>query len=201
MWHDVKQGSDEWHTLRVGKVTSSNAGLFMANSPGAFGDPAKRYALSVALERITGEQQEGYSNEHMQRGIEQEPIARMLYEEWSFSTVTNGGFFDLGDYGDSPDGLIDDGLVEIKCVTPFVHYANMRRGEPDPAYRWQIISHLECTGLEWCDFVSYCSAFPEQSRLIVYRVNADDVVNDLAALRERREKFLELVKSIQKALA
>ncbi len=42
----------------------------------------------------------------------------MLYEIERNVDVTHGGFFDLGDYGDSPDGLVErDGVIEIKSVT------------------------------------------------------------------------------------
>ena len=118
IWHDVEQNGEEWDALRLGKATASNFGLIMANDGKAFGEPAKRYAIQLALEQIKGCKSEfGFSNEHMERGHEQEPIARMLYEEMNFVDVDNGGFFDHETYGDSPDGLVgQDGLVEIKSV-------------------------------------------------------------------------------------
>lgn len=107
IWHDVEQNGEEWDALRLGKATASNFGLIMANEGKAFGEPAKRYALQLALEQIKGCKSEfGFSNDHMERGHEQEPIARMLYEEMNFVDVDNGGFFDHETYGDSPDGLV-----------------------------------------------------------------------------------------------
>ncbi|WP_181995331.1 hypothetical protein [Arsenophonus endosymbiont of Bemisia tabaci] len=35
-------------------------------------------------------------------------MARMLYEIERNADVTNGGFFDLGDYGDSPDAHVEN---------------------------------------------------------------------------------------------
>lgn len=64
-----------------------------------FGELAKRYALQIALEIIKGKKSEfSFTNEHMQRGHKQEPIARTLYELERDIDVTHGGFFDLGDY-------------------------------------------------------------------------------------------------------
>jgi hypothetical protein len=197
-WIDVKQNTDEWHALRLGKATSSKYPCIMSNEDRAFGDPAKRYALQLALERITGDKAEfSFSNEHMERGHEQEPVARILYEDAHFVEVTNGGFFDCGEYGDSPDGLVgEDGIVEIKSVIAPVHYATMRRGSFDPSYRWQLIGHLECTERQWVDFVSYCSDFPEALQLRIYRLNRDDCADEINRLRKRRESFLSLVHDI-----
>jgi hypothetical protein len=196
-WHDVDHNTPEWDALRLGKATASGYAKFMANYGKAFGDPALRYALQIALERVTGRKSEySFTNEHMERGHEQEPIARLLYEEQHFVDVSKGGFFDWGDWGDSPDGLVDDdGVVEIKCVIAPVHHANIRRGCADPAYKWQRVGHLDGTRREWVDFVSYCADYPEHQQLVVYRTYRGEVETELAQLAERREQFLALVRN------
>jgi hypothetical protein len=197
IYHDVEQNSEEWESLRLGKATASNYAKFMANFGKAFGDPADRYALQLALERVTGRRAEhSFKTDDMERGHEQEPLARLMYEELHFVDVQNGGFFDWGDWGDSPDGLIDDdGTLEIKCVTAAVHEANIRRGKPDPAYKWQIVGHLDGTGREWNDFASYCSDYPEWNQLVVFRTYRHEVSEELAQLAERREQFIELIRT------
>lgn len=200
IFHDVEQNTDVWMALRCGKATASNFACFMANYGAAFGEPAKKYALQIALERTTGRKAEfSFSNQHTERGHEQEPIARMLYEEENFTTVANGGFFDCGEYGDSPDGLIaKDGVLEIKSVIAPVHFATLTRRSFDPSYRWQLVGHLDCTGRQWVDFASYCADFPEDKQLIVHRLTRDDCAEDLKRLAERRAEFLGLVaKTIQ----
>lgn len=200
IWHNIQQNSEEWEQLRLGKVTASNFGTIMANNGGAFGEPAKRYALQLALEIINNQKAEySFTNQHMERGHEQEPIARMLYENEYFIDVTNGGFFDCGDYGDSPDGLVnDDGVIEIKSVIASTHYATLKRNSFDPSYKWQLIGHLDCTGRDWVDFISYCSDFPEHKQLIVYRLNRSDCEQDIERLINRRNQFIELVKNTVK---
>lgn len=194
-FHDVQQNTEEWQALRTGKVTASNFACFMANYGKAFGEPAQRYALQIALERLTGKKAEhSFSNEHMERGHEQEPVAKILYAEETFSDVLHGGFFDCGEYGDSPDARIgDSGLLEVKSVIAPTHYATIQRGSFDPAYKWQLVGHLDCTGREWVDFVSYCSDFPEGSQLFIHRLTRDQCRDELAMLQERRAQFLELV--------
>jgi len=202
IFHDIPQNTDEWMQLRLGKATASKFGCFMANDGKAFGDPAKDFALQLALELATGKKAEfSFSNDHTERGHEQEPVARMLYEEQNFVDVTNGGFFDWGDYGDSPDGLVnEDGVLEVKSVVAKTHYATLRRGTYDPAYRWQLVGHLDCTGRKWVDFASYCSDFPENKQLIVYRLNRFECEEEIKRLNERRKEFLAFVQQIRGAI-
>ena len=105
--------SDEWFDLRGGRLTSSKLGVIMANFGKSFGEPAKKYAVNIAIEQITGNPiASTYTNDHMQRGHDQEPIARMMYESEQFCDVTNGGFFESEFIGCSPDGLVgDDGVI------------------------------------------------------------------------------------------
>ncbi|HGJ5882011.1 YqaJ viral recombinase family protein [Arsenophonus sp.] len=194
-WYDVEQNTAAWNELRTGKVTASQFGCFMANQGKTFGEPAKRYALQIALEIIKGKKSEfSFTNGHMQRGHEQEPIARMLYEQKKEVLVTGGGFFDWGDYGDSPDGLVgNDGAIEIKSVIAPVHYETLKRKTFDPAYKWQLIGHLDCTERDWVDFVSYCADFPKEKQLIVYRLARKDCQDEINQLRLRRKDFLNLI--------
>ncbi len=174
-WIDVEQNTDEWLDMRIAKVTGSAVGKIMANYGKAFGEPAKKAAITIARELVTGKRSmiEGYSNAHMERGHEQEPIARGLYEDLTFCDVSNGGFYDNGLTGCSPDGLVnDDGLIEIKSVIDTTHFATMQRDSFDPAYRWQLYFNLKESGREWIDFVSYCADFPEQTQLFVHRIHA-----------------------------
>lgn len=196
-FHDVPQNTDAWQALRLGKATASNYGCFMANYGAAFGEPAKRYALQIALERLTGKKAEfSFSNEHMERGHEQEPIARQLYEEENFCTVKNGGFFCWKTHGDSPDGLVgDDGVVEFKSVIAPTHFANIQRGTFDPAYKWQLIGHLSDTTRQWVDFTSYCSDFPEGAQLFIHRLHRKDCADELGMLKKRRDEFQNLITS------
>lgn len=196
-WHDVEQNSPEWDELKLGKASSSSYSKFMANLGKPFGEPALRYALQLALEQTTGRKAEhSFRNDDMDRGHEQEPLARMLYEEQFFVDVTNGGFFDWDTHGDSPDGLIDtDGVLEIKSVIASTHEANIKRGKPDPAYKWQIVGHFDGTGRDWVEFASFCSDYPDHLQLVVYRTYRNEVEAELAQLAERRAEFLELVQT------
>lgn len=164
----------------------------------AFGAPAKKYAVNIALEQIQGRPLEldEFVNAHMERGLEQEPIARMAYDEKYFVEVANGGFFSEGWIGVSPDGLVGDaGMVEIKSVVPSTHSANVARQSYDPAYRWQVLGQLRYTGRKWLDFVSYCADYPEGKQLYVCRLKAENFLAEFRAMDKRIALFKELVDS------
>lgn len=197
---DIEQNSDEWYQLRAGKLTGSGFGKIMSNFGKAFGDPAKKYASNIAIEQLTGKAiSSDYSNAHMERGHEQEPIARMMYEDEFFCEVTNGGFFDCGFVGVSPDGLVsDDGVIEIKSVVPSVHHANLKRQSFDPSYKWQLVGNLFFTKRKWIDFISFCADFPDGKRLYTCRLEADDLHQEFEMLAARIEQFSDLVEATKK---
>jgi hypothetical protein len=200
--HQIEQNTDEWLALRAGKITGSDAAKIMANYGKAFGEPAKKLAITLAIERLTGRPAgETYSNEHMARGHEQEPIARQLYEAEVFCDVEAGGFFDNGTTGCSPDGLADDGLIEIKCVLPHVHFPRIKTGTFDPTYRWQLAHNLRESGCEWIDYVSYSSGFTEAKQLFICRVPRDEFEQEFAQMAERYGDFEALVQDAMRVAA
>lgn len=193
-FHDIDQNTEEWMQLRAGKLTGSSFGKIMSNFGKAFGEPAKKLAMNIATEQITGKAiSSGYTNEHMERGHEQEPVARMLYEETTFSDVLNGGFYDCGHIGCSPDGRVDEGLIEIKSVIPNVHLDVIKKQSYSNAYKWQLIGNMYHTGAEFIDFVSYCADFPEGKRLYICKLTRDKFKAEFDMLVSRESKFLALV--------
>ena len=203
MWHNIQQNNDEWLDLRIGKVTGSSIGKVMANFGKAFGAPAKRLAINLAVERITGKRvkKDDYKNAHMDRGHEEEPLARMLYEDTYFVDVENGGFYDNGKTGCSPDGIVlGQGLVEIKSVIATTHYSTIKRGGYDPSYKWQYLFNIRESALNWLDFVSYCSSYVEHKKLYVYRIKKAAIVRELEKMELRLAKFELVIESIMKEM-
>jgi hypothetical protein len=202
-FHDVEQNTEAWEDLRAGKITSSPLGKVMANEGAAFGKPAKDYAVSICIERMTGRKLSGgFSNSHTDRGHAQEPLARMAYEDQTFSEVSNGGFFDLGDIGCSPDGLVyGDGLIEIKSVIPSVHYENLSRQSFDPTYKWQLFANLKFTQREWIDFISFCEDFPEEKQLYVCRIYRGQLVEEFKRIDKRLDEFRRMIDKTYKQIS
>lgn len=199
---DVEQNTDEWDALRVGKITSSALSSVMANYGKAFGEPAKKYAVSIALGQITGQvDSSGYKNADMDRGHEQEPLARLAYEAQVFTNVKNGGFFYYPDLGCSPDGLVgDDGLIEIKCAIPSIHYERVRKQTYDSAYKWQLIGNMKISNRNWIDFISYCPEFPPDKRLYIVRLFASQFKDEFSMIDVRLNEFRALIIQTKKTI-
>ena len=205
--HPVEQNTDNpcpccqktWMDLRAGKVTGSSIGKVMANYGKAFGEPAKRLAVNIAVHELSGQSTPNdYTNSHMERGHIEEPIARELYEADQFVDVQPGGFFEDGWLGCSPDGLIvKEGVIEIKSVTNPPHYACIKRGSYDISYKWQLIFNLWVSKCSWIDFVSYCGTFTENRKLFVHRLNMNDVEDDVSKIKKRLFEFRSLIDEIK----
>lgn len=157
--HLIEQNSEEWLKLRSGKFTASTfADLFATKTTQAY----KKAIRKVVFERLTGESPESFSNDWMNRGHELEPIARKEYEDYTFNTVSDGGFFEYNEWvGASPDGLIgEDGLIELKCpaYNTFIDY--LINNKLPSEYLYQVQGQLFVTGRKWCDFTAYHPKLP-----------------------------------------
>lgn len=194
-FHDIQQNSEEWFQLRAGKLTSSNLKVVMAHYGKKFAEPAQSYASKIALEQITGlPLLDGFTNYHTDRGNEQEPIARELYEATTFQDTSNGGFFESAFIGCSPDFLVgDNGLGEIKSVIANIHYKNVERQNIPPAHKWQIIGNLKFTSRDWIDSISYCADYPIGKQLFIHRVYKEEFEEEFKQIDDRISQFKLLV--------
>jgi hypothetical protein len=134
----------------------------------------------------------------MERGIELEDDARQLYSDMTFTDVKPGQFWTKDRFGASPDGLADDGLIEIKCPKYSTHFAQMIKGGYDLTYKWQIIGQMWVTDRPWCDFVSYCPDMPHDKQLYIYRVERDP--EEEKKMIERLNEFVTIVDNYIKHL-
>jgi hypothetical protein len=170
----VIQGSQEWFDARCGRATSSEFSAIIAKGEGK---TRSAYLRRVVAERLTGKSCETYKNAHMERGQEQEPMARLAYEAAIDDFVEQVGFVShpVLMAGCSPDFLVGlDGGGEIKCVLPHIHVETMLRGGFPPEHRAQIQGSLWVTGRRWWDFCSYSPDMPKHLRLYRFRVTREE---------------------------
>ena len=117
--HNVEQGTEEWHRLRESLYTGSNA-----------------YKLLITNDnnycKAGGKEWNG--NYYTDRGHILEHQAIKLYEAIKHIKVENVGFVTNSKYpksGYSPDGLIEDRTIEVKCFNEERHKANYKEVEPE----------------------------------------------------------------------
>lgn len=193
------QGTPEWFAARLGRATGSKFSDVLAGGKGL---TRKAYAVQLALEIVTGKQAETFTNQAMQDGTEQEPIARALYEAYTGNFVDEVGFclHDSMECGVSPDGLInEDGGLEIKCPKASTHAGYLAIPAEPSAYTAQIQGCMWVTGRSWWDFVSYHPDFPENAQLIVRRIKRDSdyIVKLEQAVKAFRNEVMEEVSIIK----
>lgn len=169
----VEQGTPEWLSMRLGKLTASRMADVMATTKSGPSASRRNYLAQLVAERMTGQPGESFTNSAMAWGTEHEPLARAEYEMLHDVMVDQVDFVDhptIAMCGASPDGLVfDTGLVEIKCPNTATHIDYLLAGCPPAKYQAQMALQMLCTGREWCDFVSYDPRMPEKHRLFVVR--------------------------------
>lgn len=171
------QQSPEWFAARLGKATASRFKDVLATIKNGEAATRRNYRMQLVVERLTGQKEEGYTNQAMSWGNDNEPLARIAYEVQSGMIVTQVDFIAHPALmaGASPDGLIDaDGGIEIKC--PFqsaVHIETIQSGMPSE-HMPQVQGAMWITGRQWWDFVSYDPRMPEHLQLYVQRIERDD---------------------------
>lgn len=177
---DFPQGSEEWRAARAGRVTASNVSKVLSRSRDRKSEGATRanYKARIIAEILTGRPQEDdYTNEDMEGGIELEPLARAAYEDRVDELVDQVGFVvhpRMDRAGASPDGLVGPkGMVQIKCPKAATHISYLRGKVVPSKYEPQMTWELETCERDWSDFVSYCPAFPRPLDLFVVRLQLD----------------------------
>lgn len=191
---DFAQGSEEWHKLRLGKITASSFDKLLGTKMAR-----NKYLCQKASERhtMTRSDSSKYTNYHMERGNLYEQIARDTYTNKTFDEVRQVGLIQLDDdIVCSPDGLVgNDGIIEIKIHDSDIYFEKVElldrkglKGIPK-LYYTQIQVNLYISGRSWCDYVLYNPIHDDvKTGMYIYRVKRD-------------EAFIETIKAtIEKAV-
>lgn len=204
IYHDIPQKSVEWFTARLGLATASCFDKIITPAKCELSKSSSAYANQLIGEMITRENTEKFENYWMERGIETEDEAAASYQAIVDCELDRGGFLtnDAMTIGASPDRRIVSGGkvvggVEIKCPSPGVHIANLKRGAIDPCYIPQVQGQMLIGGFEFVDWFSYHPAMLP----VLIRIHRDDeycakLEGALAAFIEQIEDTISQLKSI-----
>ncbi|NLA25273.1 MAG: YqaJ viral recombinase family protein [Bacteroidales bacterium] len=166
--HNMEQRSDEWFAIKKGKASASRA-----QAIGNGGKGLENYVIEIMAEYYSIAERENYINEHMQRGIELEPIAKQVYELEHDCEVREIGFAEYNEYiGCSPDGLVGkDGMIEIKCPCDRIYLGILINEKIDSGYEWQCQMNMLILKRKWCDLIFYNPNFKRS--MYIKRLKAD----------------------------
>ena len=190
---ELIQGSEEWHVVRLGKITASRLGDLMKKTKYGESTYKTRLRMELAIERITNTSASSIvMNRAMHDGIEREPDARKLFEAVTGKEVALSGSHDHPDIVNtsaSPDGLLrgENAILEIKCPTHTTHAKNLMADGMDKRYLYQVQWQIACTESTHGYFASYHPDYPTELRLKWVRVERDDEV--IAQITDEVRKF------------
>jgi hypothetical protein len=181
VFDEIEQGSEAWHSARLGIPTASKFATVMAKGEGK---TRSEYMRKLAGEILTGEPMDSFSNAHMERGKSMEDEARETYAFVNDVEPRRVGFVRNGDRGASPDSLIgDDGGLEIKTALPHIHIDRLERNRLPPEHKAQVQGNLWISQREWWDFCSYWPKLP----VLTVRVYRDEAF--IAQLSDEVDRF------------
>lgn len=167
--NNIEQGTPEWFELRKGKMTASHA-----QAIGNVGKGLETYIYEIMAEYYSSGEKEQFSNEHTERGNELETLARHIYELEKGVDIEQVTFIEQDEYvGCSPDGLVNDGLIEIKCPNDVEYLKYLLNGENqiDTKYIWQVQMQMLITQRQWCDLIIYNPNF--KNPMLIFRILPD----------------------------
>lgn len=180
-----------YHALRTERAESVGVPLLTI----ADTETSRGWLLTLAAERITGHVEETPVTGAMQRGIEDEPLARAHYAE-HYAPVEEVGFMVREDngirLGYSPDGLVHhDGLVEFKSRLQKKQVDVFLRDEVPAINYAQLQCGLLVSGREWIDYCSFTPGMPMyRKRVFPDPVWFRAITSAVAAAEERIEQIV-----------
>lgn len=191
MIYEFEQQTPEWFEIRKGKMTGSHA-----DAIGNCGKGLETYISELMAEYYSNADKEIYSNEHTERGIELEDNARDMYELETGNKVNQVGFVEYDEYvGCSPDGIMEDGVLEIKCHDDKKHFNIIINGQKEipSKYIWQMQMEMLVCNKTWCDYVSFNPNFKKS--LVIFRIERDEEKQE--ALKKGFEIGKKLIEEIK----
>jgi len=193
---DCIQLSNEWFQSRCGIPTASHFDKIVT-SKGEPSKQAEKYLYQLAGERITGVKEETYQNATMLRGTEMEEEARNLFQMIHDVEVWQVGLVYPDEkklFSCSPDGLMGDTGLEIKCPLIHTHVGYLLAGKLPTDYIQQVQGSMLITEFKAWYFMSYYPGLPP----LIIKVERD--MEFLIKLKVELEAFCEELDRVEDKL-
>lgn len=185
---DVKQGSEQWLKMRLGKITGTKL-------KEVFNSDNLPLIYKLIAEIDSEEIEETFTTKQMQRGKDLEPIAREIYQQVKEIEIEDVGFClsDSNDYlAYSTDGFTKyrSGGIEIKCPNTETHVKYISQNQLPNDHKYQVYTaFLVNEKLDWLDFISFDPRFKSKP-MFIKRINRVDIIEDLEKTESELNKFI-----------
>lgn len=188
--HNVEQRSVEWCALRAAVPTASEFNAVV--SPlwkVRDSDGVKTYVAQKLAEWWLGGPLVTFNVFDMEQGKVLEEEAVPWWEATHGKTIERVGFItnDSGLVGCSPDGLIGDCGLEIKCPRVDTHVAWLLAGGVPKDHLAQVHGGMYVTGFKRWRFLSYCRRLPAIDIVVERDPKAQEAIG--SALGQFYERF------------
>jgi hypothetical protein len=200
----IAYGTDEWYAARLGKVTASRGACLLVNGrgPHGLGEGALTYAGEI-VRGMMGIPPDEYTTPEMAEGVRREEESIEAYEAQTFRITDPGEFLLIPGtiIGATPDAFVvgESGLVQAKNPSPKAHMETLLSRELPSKYRVQVQWEMMVADRNWCDFISYNPAFPDQHKLVIIREMHDRKFTS-EVLRPRIDTFIGYVNELKSKL-
>ena len=190
--HNVEQGSAEWFSLRMGMPSASRF-KDLVTPTGKPSTSITKYSHELLAERLSGSPFESVSTFAMRRGIELEPMAADVFTFQTDLITREVGYVTNDDekVGCSPDRLVKDIGLEIKCPNHVTHTQYLLGGELPGEHKAQVQGTMWIMGIEEYWFMSFHPQLPN----FICKVCRDDKY--IAVLESQVQRLLEMLEEAQ----
>lgn len=175
------QQTPGWFKDRAGRATGSRAKDIFATIKSGEAAARRDYRIELVTERLTGEAApQGFVSKEMQWGTDQEPFARMAWENRQGHIVRECGFAFHTEImaGCSVDGVLEvnrrRGIFEAKAPKSATHIKYLMDNRVPPEYMPQITHNMWIMEAEFAEFCSFDPRLPENLQLFCIHVERDD---------------------------
>jgi hypothetical protein len=176
----------EWMQARAGIPTASEFDqLVTPEFKIRNGQMPLTYLAKKVAERWLGGPLADFNSFDMDQGTILEQEAIPWYELEYGETIQRIPFIttDDGRVGCSPDGILADGGIEIKCPAVHTHVGYLLDGKLPKDYAVQVHGSMFVTGAKWWKFLAYRRRLPP----LVLKIERDEAIQDV--LKEALEEF------------
>jgi predicted phage-related endonuclease len=165
---------------RIGKLTASRMADAMDFLRNGNESAARRdYKINLVAERMTDIMTSNFVTSAMLWGIEQESVAKKAYREITGREIRPSGTLDHPEieyFAATPDGFVEDGLIEIKCPATSTFIKWLAEGGVPEKHKPQMLAQMSVTGKPWVDFCAFDPRMPVGRQVFIRRFMRDEAM-------------------------